>query len=383
MADQRIRVLLVDDQEEDYEITKALLANVEMGGVELHWSEGYRSGLERLRAEGWDVCLLDYFLDEGTGINLLEALQEERIRVPVVMLTGKGDRQVDLEAMKAGAVDYLVKGEIDPALLERSLRYAVERHRTQEALRASEERHRAMFDHLPLGLFRVTPEGEYMEANPALTRMLGHPDPSEIQRLYARHFFVSPADRDAFWRELETRGEVLGFETSLRRPDETLLRVRSTARLHKAPGGRPVYVEGTVEDVTGHRPSHQVEAESTYFRTLFRNAGLGIAMVDSAGRIQEANPVFRELTGLGRAGSGTRTAWSILAPDDQVSVARGFEEVQSGTRERFHERIRLPSDPGASPQARLTLVLPESNDRDPETLLLLLETADAPDGATT
>lgn len=96
-----------------------------------------------------DVCLLDYFLDRGTGVDLLEQARSQAIRTPIILLTGKGRRDVDLQAMKSGAADYLVKGTGDAEALERSLRYAVERHRAQKALRQSEERHRGMFDHPP------------------------------------------------------------------------------------------------------------------------------------------------------------------------------------------------------------------------------------------
>lgn len=103
----------------------------------------------------------------------------------MIMLTGRGNLHVDVGAMKAGASDYLVKGKVDPDLLERLIRYGRERVRAEEALRDSEERHRGMFDHLPIGLYRTSPEGEFLDANPALVRILGYPDPKALQERYA------------------------------------------------------------------------------------------------------------------------------------------------------------------------------------------------------
>src|SRR5690606_16479820 len=123
------------------------------------------------------------------GLDLVREAKERRVRAPMIMLTGRGTREVDLEAMRAGAADYLVKGRIDPDALERSIRYALERRRAQEALRDSEERHRGMFDHLPIGLYRATPGGEFMDANPALVRILGYPDPQTLRDVHSRNLF--------------------------------------------------------------------------------------------------------------------------------------------------------------------------------------------------
>ena len=74
-----------------------------------------------------DVCLVDYRLGAETGIDLLRAALERGCQAPIILLTGQGEHEIDLEAMKAGAADYLVKGRLDAGLLERSIRYAIER----------------------------------------------------------------------------------------------------------------------------------------------------------------------------------------------------------------------------------------------------------------
>jgi signal transduction histidine kinase len=87
---------------------------------------------------------MDYRLDDGDGLEILRELRSSGFTKPVIILTGQGDRDVDLEAMKAGAMDYLEKGALNSALLERSLRYAIQRERTLAALRNSEERLRML-----------------------------------------------------------------------------------------------------------------------------------------------------------------------------------------------------------------------------------------------
>lgn len=129
---QVIRVMLVDDDEDDYFITKELLLECEGTRFELDWVDNYEGALAAIPASDHDVYLIDYYLGSGNGVDLLTEVVKAGMSAPVIMLTGLGDREVDLRAMKAGAADYLVKGQIDAPLLERSIRYAIERKRAQE-----------------------------------------------------------------------------------------------------------------------------------------------------------------------------------------------------------------------------------------------------------
>lgn len=139
MNDHTIRVLLVDDDEDYNVLTRGLLSDIEGQPYELEWQATYNTALEAMDHNTYDVCLLDYHLTEHTGLDLLRAALERGYPAPLIMLTGQGDHAVDLEAMRAGAADYLTKGKTDAAMLERSIRYAIERARTLEALRQSEQ----------------------------------------------------------------------------------------------------------------------------------------------------------------------------------------------------------------------------------------------------
>jgi DNA-binding NtrC family response regulator len=126
------RVLLVDDDHDDYVILRDLFLEIEVGTFRLEWVESYDDAIERMVRNEYDVCLVDYLLGERNGLELMNEAVKHGCHTPIILLTGKGAREVDLAAMRAGASDYLDKGEIGPALLERSIRYAIERKRTQE-----------------------------------------------------------------------------------------------------------------------------------------------------------------------------------------------------------------------------------------------------------
>ncbi|MGH8569164.1 MAG: response regulator, partial [Gammaproteobacteria bacterium] len=129
-----IRVLLVEDDEDDYRITRDLLAEVPGYRVQLDWAPSYEAGLTALARRAHDVCLLDYRLGECNGVDLLRRAAAEDYGIPFIVLTGHSAFEVDVDAMRAGAADYLLKDRIDAAALERAIRYTLERKRDRAAL---------------------------------------------------------------------------------------------------------------------------------------------------------------------------------------------------------------------------------------------------------
>src|SRR5580693_1778305 len=133
MAEPATRVLLVDDDEDEYVIVADLLRAGCTERFDLTWAPTYEEGLQAILASRCDVCLVDYRLGQRSGMDLLIEVTEKSNPTPVILLTGEGDRALDVTATKAGAADYLIKGQLTPALLERSIRYALERGRTLKA----------------------------------------------------------------------------------------------------------------------------------------------------------------------------------------------------------------------------------------------------------
>jgi two-component system, cell cycle response regulator len=129
MHSDTVRVLLVEDDEDDYVLTRALLTDGFGAQFTLDWADTRARGLDRLMSGSYDVALVDYHLGSETGIELLRGAYARGCRVPIIMLTGQNDRATDLDAMYAGAADYLVKGRVTGDMLERAIRYARERHR--------------------------------------------------------------------------------------------------------------------------------------------------------------------------------------------------------------------------------------------------------------
>jgi len=128
------RVLLIEDDEEDYLFTLDLLRRIAPTGYELSWASDYRSGLAACRAGTFDVCLVDYRLGAESGIDLARELVGDGSTTPIILLTGHDDRELDARAANAGATDFLVKGEVSATMLERTIRYAIASHAAARAL---------------------------------------------------------------------------------------------------------------------------------------------------------------------------------------------------------------------------------------------------------
>jgi diguanylate cyclase len=130
-----IRVLLVEDNEADYWHARDLLDAAPHARFTIDWARDLQSGLARLAPAAFDVCLLEHALPDGDGLEIVRAAPSRGCDAPIIMLTGRGNLDLDLQAMQLGAADYLDKSRIDAALLERAIRYAL--NRRQQAQRLS------------------------------------------------------------------------------------------------------------------------------------------------------------------------------------------------------------------------------------------------------
>ena len=135
-----MRVLLIEDDEDDYILIRNLLDELFKSRFELEWVKTYESALHALDSHRYDICLLDYRLGERNGVELLNEVHAGDCIVPIIVITALGSYEVDREAMRAGAADYLVKSCLTADLLERSIRYSINRRRAEEALQKSAEK---------------------------------------------------------------------------------------------------------------------------------------------------------------------------------------------------------------------------------------------------
>ncbi|MCZ7647998.1 MAG: ATP-binding protein [Planctomycetota bacterium] len=119
----------MDDDEDDYLILRGQLSDAGADAFHLDWTPEYDRALGSAVAGSYDVLLIDYRLGARTGFELFREATARGCQTPKILLTGQGDRAVDLEAMRLGFDDYLPKADLTPSVLDRTIRYAVERRR--------------------------------------------------------------------------------------------------------------------------------------------------------------------------------------------------------------------------------------------------------------
>jgi signal transduction histidine kinase len=133
------QILLVEDDEDDYILVNEWLSRAGRGESRLYWAESTNQAFEILEKENIDAILVDYDLGASNGLDFVKLAIEKGCLAPIIMLTGRGDYEVDLRAMESGVSDFLGKGEVNPQLLERTIRYSIERKKTEETLRRVNE----------------------------------------------------------------------------------------------------------------------------------------------------------------------------------------------------------------------------------------------------
>lgn len=177
---KQIQVLLVEDNSDEARLVQLLLESSSGDDLALVWEESLRGGIERMQSGDFDLILLDLTLPDSTGFETFKRVQEQAPGLPIVILTGLSEECVVSRALEAGAQDYLVKGQVDGDDMRRSIRYAIERHLADDALRRSEELYRTLVDASPDSISMTDLEGRFVKVSKRMLDMHGFESEEEL-----------------------------------------------------------------------------------------------------------------------------------------------------------------------------------------------------------
>lgn len=210
-----VKVLLIDDDEDDYILTKEIFNDIpQKENYELSWINNYEEGINAMLKSHYDIYLVDYRLGKYTGIDLLHEAIKSNVDEPIIILTGKGDAKVDNEALQIGAADYLIKDQISPYAIERSLRYALKHTHSLKALKESENKFRIIFERSKEPFLIIDSNGKIRDINKAGLIFFNYTK-DEIQMLKASNLYANKADNFGFVQQMDEKGAVNDFETQL------------------------------------------------------------------------------------------------------------------------------------------------------------------------
>ena len=168
-----IRIAIVDDDEDDYLIISDYINAMEDARLQMDWCKDYQTAIEKIQQKEYDLYLVDYRLGNQTGLDLLEASAAMGSNAPIVLLTGKGNRAIDIQAMQSGATDYLVKADLNTEKLERCIRYSLDRAQSLKELKARESKDRNLFEGSKDAVIIGDEKLNFIELNDAAFLLLG------------------------------------------------------------------------------------------------------------------------------------------------------------------------------------------------------------------
>ena len=271
-------ILVVDDDEDDYFLTHAILVDVYGDRIDVDWISSYEAAIEALLSGRYGLCLLDFNLGARSGLDLLRDVLSRGCRTPIIMLTGTADWEVDVKTMEAGAADYLVKGQFSGQQLERAIRYAigfaVERHQTLDALRRSEERYALAVRGANDGLWDWDLTTDRIYYAPRWKAMIGYEDEEIGDSILEWFNRVNPLDVDRVKAEVSNHlaGKTSHLETEHRmlHHDGTYRWVLTRGLAVRNARGRSS--EWRVRSPTSRRERWPSSAAARWFRLVDRSS---------------------------------------------------------------------------------------------------------------
>lgn len=300
MKSEPIQVLMVEDSPAEALALTRILEDIRDAQFVVQVAHSGPDAVKALDAKQFDLVLLDIAFSH-TGLKGLPELHAKAPLLPVIIVSSVEDDSLAITAAEMGAQDYLVRAELEPQLLARSIRYAMERHRAEIALLKAEEKYRSIFEHTVEGIFQTTLDGQYISANPALARIYGYDSPADLMqgmRNIGRQLYVDPNRRAEFIALMERNDVVRGFESQAYRKDGSVIWIAENVRAVRDPAGDLLYYEGTVEDITERQQGEQrLKDSEALYHSLVETLPQNIFRKNRNAQFTFANTNFCQIIG--------------------------------------------------------------------------------------
>lgn len=302
--DRKINILLVEDSEVHAAMIRDALASTPMQ-VHLSRVESLEEARASLAESVPDLILVDFLLPDGKGIDLLPGNQSESA-CPMIMVTSRGDEQLAVEALKAGALDYVVKTSEAlaglPHVIERTLRewdHIVQRKEAEKGLRESEERFRSVFETAAAGMVILSLEHKIIRANSAFCSFTGY-DEDELLDLSIEDV-THPEDRErtskSYRRLISGQSRALHYEKRYLRKDGKIVWGQASVACLISAG----YCIGLVQDITPQKEAEEaLQAAYRYLEDVIDFLPDATFVIDRNKKVVAWNRAMEEMTGVAK-----------------------------------------------------------------------------------
>lgn len=340
-----LSLVIIEDEDAHFSLMERTITEGLPNVIIHHFRDG-QVCLERLAEIAPDIIITDYLMPGMNGIEFLEALGQGDMEIPVIMITGQGDENIAVRAMKLGAWDYLVKSADFFTLLPSVVEKVIREWNLKESLRRSERRFQDLAERTSNWLWEVDTQGKVVYSNPIVGDILGY-DPKEM---LGKHFYDLFDENDKvlfkkrIFRLMDQRARIYGLEVSLMHKDGHKVFVEIQ--------GVPVYdrrgdllgYRGVNRDITSRKQAESALRESEdKFRSIFAESPIGIELYDAEGRLTDANKFCLEIFGIPHLSEiiGLKLFENPNIPDDAKARLHRGETVKYETAYDFEEVKRL------------------------------------------
>jgi len=270
---QLLRILIVEDDEDDFILISDYFKNISAWKFDIKWVQRYAAAIDELCNNQYTLCFCDYRLGAKNGIDLIKDVLARNAATPIILLTGKGNYNIDIEATKAGAFDYRIKADLDEDKLERTIRYTLERINNLQKIQESERRYRSIFEKSKDIVFVAKSDTTITTINYAVMDILNYSAEYCIGRKLFE-FIKKAVDTDYFNYILQSDGEIDNFELDLITASGEIKTCLISASI-EIDSMNEKYLQGIIHDITDLKlaekatlQAEKMAASGRFIRTL-------------------------------------------------------------------------------------------------------------------
>lgn len=333
------KLLLVEDNPSDARLVRELLREPGSTPVAVTLAERMDAAVEHMRHEGFGAIILDLNLPDSRGLETLSRAHQEASDAPILVLTGFDDEELAAAAVRSGAQDYLVKGELDAEILRRAIRYAVERKHAEATIRWLT----LAVEQSPAAVFMTDLDGTIRYVNRTFSLVSGF-EPAEAIGRTPRILSSGNTPSETFRSMWET---ILGGCTwsgevwNRRKNGERYLDAVRVSPIRDA-HGTITHLLAIQEDITErHRQQDAVRRSEERFRKMVEHASDVIMLLRSDGRITYCTQSLRPTLGYEAGQLVGHEVLDLIHPDDCPAAARMLSEVMRDTIQTQRGEVRV------------------------------------------
>jgi sigma-B regulation protein RsbU (phosphoserine phosphatase) len=295
MENQLLKVLLISgDADSARHLGELLLCAADTVDVTVEPTAD--AGLSMLATNSFDAVLFDIPAVNTAALFQITLLTTKAPQLPVLVVGPGEDEAFLAEAVFGGAQEYLGREQLAATTLRHAIHCSIARQQERIALVEEKENYYGIFDHLVEGIFRTSPNGNYLMANVALAKIYGYGSPVEVManiKDIANRLYVEPNRREEFVRLMQESDTLSGFVSQIYRKDGSIIWIEENCRAVRDGQGRLLYYEGTVEDITQQRQTEEaLKRSESLYHSLVETMPQGVFRRDLQGRFTFANQPY-------------------------------------------------------------------------------------------